>query len=161
MDDCDFVQQLPMDWNAPSSPDAYGPPVLDDDLDAALHLAAAAAARFHGHGVVAGHAAVRLFGQRGVRRSADAAAAAPVMAAVLTNVRRDMVRLPILLLLLSPRSRLARLRSGDRGGGLPGEARAPDRCKVPVSLGLTIRMRGDAEHRSKVGKRVRPHHKFL
>ena len=51
--------------------DAYGPPVLDDDLDAALHLAAAAAARFHGHGVVAGHAAVRLFGQRGVRRSAE------------------------------------------------------------------------------------------
>ena len=51
--------------------DADGAPVLDDDLDAALHLAAAAAARLHFHGVLAGNHGIGFLGQRGVRRCAE------------------------------------------------------------------------------------------
>ena len=123
MDDCDFVQQLPMDWNAPSSPSTrMARPFWTMTLtphsilpQPRQHVFTATVSLPDTLLYVSSASAVCV-------EAPNAAAAAPVMAAVLTNVRRDMVRLPILLLLLSPRSRLARLRSGDRGGGLPGEA---------------------------------------
>ena len=47
--------------------DADRAAVLHDDLDAAFHLSATAAARLHFDGVVARYHAVRIFGERGVR----------------------------------------------------------------------------------------------